>query len=66
MIDTILFSIGFVGFVALILLVLSSATKNGLRKHKALIPFVTTSPIYKPRWKKLKYWEPTKKNPKRR
>jgi hypothetical protein len=28
--------------------------------------FINTGPMYFPKWKKLKYWQPTKKNPKRR
>lgn len=34
-----------------------------------MIPFnheQFTSPIYSPKWKKLKYYEPTKKNPNRK
>lgn len=28
--------------------------------------FINSGPQYYPKWKKLKYWQPTKKNPKRR
>lgn len=28
--------------------------------------FINSGPGYFPKWKKLKYWQPTKRNPKRR
>lgn len=62
MIDLIMYGSYGVFLVAMVLLVVSCSKKTGLRKKQnLLLPHVTTSPIYKPRWKKLKYYQKTKK-----
>lgn len=66
MIDVLLFTFWAISLLALLLLLFSSATKKELRKQRPIYPHIQTSHIYFPRWKKLKYWQSTKKNPKRR
>lgn len=57
-----------IGILALCMFVYMTFDKGWTELNSTQIPYNApeTTPMYFPKWRKLKYWQPTKKNPKRR